>query len=656
MQKGFTTFFQKPYLYWGIIVIGIALKFYGLESKFYWLDEVYTVTHVSGFEWDEFVETIPQDSVVSLSEFKNVLNLNNGDYTLDTQLKGLTKVVQLTPLHYFHLAFWQRIVGGDFIHYRLFSIFMLLLCIPLAYLVVNELTRSKLNGLIAMSLLSVSPFFHYYAQEARYYTLWAFAGLLLSWVLLKALKKENLKWWIFYFIVAVYAMYVSALSGIVLLGQFIYVVVCHRKQWLPYLFTGIGVFFAYLPWCFIMLNDSSNIMQSTSWQSLSLKNWQVLVGPWMGMSNIFFTNPSNSGTWASFLNWENHSHTGIIIQAVIAVLIIILIGLFVKSYSKKKTVWFLLLNALTMVIIFYGFDLFTGRSLSIVYRYQILVFIFVLLIIAVYLGNRIQAKKPLFALIFLGLLVSGLYSSYSISKKPDYHDNGGYIWHSSNAKAIDKESKPLIICESVLGGVVGFYETIIACTSESADVLFRPDHNKLGEYLKTKNYSNIYLLDTHSGLKYALIKYYNTQNSDSKLPLPIFLDEYSRNVYNDPQVDINNFKLNPDIDLNTSTIKFKLNTSELPATDTVFIIGSHYAIGTLNTRGKPLQKISEGEWEGTFEIEKGEDILWFTFTQGDWSKRLIDSLGNELPAFMYPIKGDTTITITANNWLDSEKL
>jgi uncharacterized membrane protein len=100
--------------------------------------------------------------------------LNKQNYTIGSQLKGLSKIATLNPLHYAFLIFWHRIGGDDAVDYRLFNVFIFILTLPFLFPLARTLFKSTLAGWIAVSLYSVSPFFHFYAQEARYNTLWAF--------------------------------------------------------------------------------------------------------------------------------------------------------------------------------------------------------------------------------------------------------------------------------------------------------------------------------------------------------------------------------------------------------------------------------------------------------------------------------------------------
>ena len=183
-------FFKKPYLYLIIILVGILLKFYGIESRFFWIDEIYTIIHTSGFQVDEFLNQIPQDEIVNITEYHEILNLNNGKHNIANQLAGLAKMPQFTPFHYVLLVFWHNIIGAEYQDYRLFSILMFIITLPLIYLLGNRLFKSKLAGLISTSFYAVSPFFHIYAQEARYYILWFMFMVLINLLFLIAIEKN----------------------------------------------------------------------------------------------------------------------------------------------------------------------------------------------------------------------------------------------------------------------------------------------------------------------------------------------------------------------------------------------------------------------------------------------------------------------------------
>ena len=123
-----------------------------------------------------------------------------------------------------------------------------LITLPFIFLLAKTLFQSSLAGWIACSLYTVSPYIHLYAQEARYYILWAFCTILLHYVLLKAINGNKLKWWIVYTLAGILAMYTSVFSGIILAGHAIYVWILKKETRFSFLIAVALITLCYLPW------------------------------------------------------------------------------------------------------------------------------------------------------------------------------------------------------------------------------------------------------------------------------------------------------------------------------------------------------------------------------------------------------------------------
>jgi uncharacterized membrane protein len=644
-------FFRKPLLYLIIILIGVVFKFQGLDTKFFWLDEVFTMSHTSGIDWEEFVDSVPQDSILNIKDFNNLLDVNSSYYNIKSQIKGLSQMTQLTPLHYFYLVIWTKIVGSKPIDYRLFSIMIFLLSLPLIYLLGLELSGSKLTGLISASLFSISPYMHYFSQEGRYYMLWVFSIILVNLILLKALNKNNYKWWILYVISGVFAMYVSPLSALILIGHLVYVWFIDKKHRIPFSISGTSILLCYLPWMIAMFSSRSTIMHSTNWQDANLKLWQIISGPWYGFAHAFYTPRDSYMNWYLILQGEAFNRTQIdwFILSLLIILIIVVVIYFIKK-APTKMIWFLILTLIPSFIFFISFDLIEGKMTSVIFRYHITGMIAIVLIFGWYLGNKAKGKKLFPSFLYIGIVVLGMYSMMKISEDPCYMQDGCEPQIAA-AEIVTDASKPLIISESSSGNLFRLYEVLLACKSSSIDVLYKPNPKKIAEFLTQKRYTNIYLIEVSSELKYAMIKNHKTSSLFEKVPIPIFLDSYSQAmVYNSP-ANINDFKLDLSSSIITNLIEINFKSNSVPLSDTVYITGNHYSIGDWDPKAVPLQKVSKGHWNGNFQIQKGEQ-LEFKFTRGDWITQLLDDYGNIINNYTLEVKQDTTITIIANSWND----
>ena len=208
--------FQKPWIYLFITILGVGLKFYHLNYKIFWEDEIYTVQHVIGARNILEIDPGVENEIVALSQYKALLKHSAHEYTLGQELAAQIRTMNLNPLHYVFLSFWYRLTGDDILEYRLFSVLIFMLTLPFLFFLARKLFRSGLAAWIATSLYSVSPFLHVFAQEARYYILWAFTLVLLHFFLVYALDKKKLLWWAGYALAGILALYCSVLSGLIL--------------------------------------------------------------------------------------------------------------------------------------------------------------------------------------------------------------------------------------------------------------------------------------------------------------------------------------------------------------------------------------------------------------------------------------------------------
>jgi len=87
------------------------------------------------------------------------------------------------PLYYDLLHFWMQLFGSSEAAVRSLSLLFGLLTVPLLYALGRRLFGPA-TGLLAALLGAISPFWIWYAQEARNYTLVTFLGVLSSYLLL----------------------------------------------------------------------------------------------------------------------------------------------------------------------------------------------------------------------------------------------------------------------------------------------------------------------------------------------------------------------------------------------------------------------------------------------------------------------------------------
>jgi uncharacterized membrane protein len=145
----------------GITVVGALLRLVSLNNRSFWLDETTSVRQAS---W-----SIP-DLIVRMSD-------------------NVHPILFHTMLHY-----WIGVFGRSEIAVRAFPVIFGIAAIPLAYWTGLTIYNRRV-GLITAAMLAISPFFIWYSQEARMYTLMLVFALASTAFFWKALQENRFKWW-----------------------------------------------------------------------------------------------------------------------------------------------------------------------------------------------------------------------------------------------------------------------------------------------------------------------------------------------------------------------------------------------------------------------------------------------------------------------------
>ncbi|PKQ16544.1 MAG: hypothetical protein CVT67_03870 [Actinobacteria bacterium HGW-Actinobacteria-7] len=173
-----------------ITLVGAALRIATINTRSMWLDETTAIRQAS---W-----SIPE------------------------MLAWMANNVH-PPLFHTLLHYWIRAVGRSEVDVRAFAVMWGIIAIPLMYWAGRTLYDHRV-GIIASLVLALSPFFIWYSQEARMYTMMLVFSLLATVALWKALNGHGRRWWIVYALGAAAGIMTQYFSAFVLLGQAYYVV------------------------------------------------------------------------------------------------------------------------------------------------------------------------------------------------------------------------------------------------------------------------------------------------------------------------------------------------------------------------------------------------------------------------------------------------
>ena len=201
------------------------------------------------------------------------------------------------PFYYWLLRAWAYLFGEALWSLRGFSVFFGVATVLMIYVFVKSLFGAKAEklALAAAALLAVNPFHIQYSLEARMYTLGTFLIVLSSWLLVKALKTNQWRWWLFFALLTA----AEALTHYFLLfsiaGQGLFILIFWLKKYRP-LFGGQNLRWLwslaiagllYLPWLptfwkqFNQVQESYWIPKMDIW-SVPTAVWKILIGGWEG--------------------------------------------------------------------------------------------------------------------------------------------------------------------------------------------------------------------------------------------------------------------------------------------------------------------------------------------------------------------------------------
>jgi uncharacterized membrane protein len=304
--------FQHYWILAGVLLLGAILRFWQLDLKPLWMDEVITALFSTGHTYQD----VPTGKALPLSAFEQVFSLN---WQATCAQIGETIAVQSVhpPLFFCGMHHWLRWVDGLPLSWvwKLRSLPALFGVGAIAALyLLNRLAFSPKAGLMGAALMAVSPFAVYLSQEARHYTLpmllviLALVGLYLMLIDLQKQRFRTFVWlgWIginslgfyvhYFFLLAFFAQSVTLLLWASRIAwsnlkqsrtegnnQGFHSILC--LNWrsiissllLPCLIAILLVGLTYLPWLSTFLSHVSR--PETDWMKVQGFNWQSLIAP-----------------------------------------------------------------------------------------------------------------------------------------------------------------------------------------------------------------------------------------------------------------------------------------------------------------------------------------------------------------------------------------
>ncbi len=432
-----------------LLCLGIFFRFVNLEQKVYWHDEAYTGLRMSGYTKKEFVQQVFNGQVIGVESVRKYQYPNPEKGVIDTINSLAVEDAQHPPLYYVLVRLWVQIFGNSIAVTRSLSAIISLLAFPCIYWLCLELFESRITGWMAVALLAVSPFHVLYAQEARQFSLWTVTILLASVILLRAIRLGSKRLWVMYAITVALGLYTFLFSALVTLAHGIYVFVIQgfrfTKLVKAYLVAASAGFLAFVPWILVLLNNLSQVEQTTS-SAQKRQSISALLTGWTSNNSYLFGDfwryePFFPNLDIPGLRWGRY---------LVPLLLILVVFSFYFIYRRtEKQVWLFIFTlsgvpALALILN----DVILGGKLSLRSRYIIPCYVGIQLAVAYLLASHIISNKVLkgrfWNLVLVAVISTGVLSCAVNSQAETWWNKGSHA-NPQIARIINNSMKPLFI-------------------------------------------------------------------------------------------------------------------------------------------------------------------------------------------------------------------
>ncbi|WP_414581949.1 glycosyltransferase family 39 protein [Scytonema sp. PCC 10023] len=431
---------RKLYLHYlalaGAIALGAILRFWNLDLKPLWMDEVITAIFSLGKTYND----LPLDVVLPLERVPEIFSIQPG-VSCSQIAKNLATQSTHPPLFFcgmYSWLSWLSPLGSEWVvKLRSPAAFFGVGAIVAIYYV-NRIAFSRSAGIIAAAFMAVSPLAVYLSQEARHYTL---PMLLITLSLLGLVqvvkdieKRQKVRLWVLLGwaiinSIGIYVHYFCILAFIAQIGTLL-VLICWRRAniinkrqiWLALILCVSVVAISFLPWLPVVLSNYNR--SETGWldppQNIS-PLYQTLVS-WLLM--------------VISLPVENQ----ILAIAVICGLLMLLFGVWVgwQAFKGLRQLWCaksthlatltLLSFSICVLLEFFAIAYFLGKDITPIPRYHFVYYpSFCALLGASFAqGNKKDKRKSsifnlhssIFILVLVGILSCVFVVSNLVFQKP----------------------------------------------------------------------------------------------------------------------------------------------------------------------------------------------------------------------------------------------
>ncbi|MEO1146223.1 MAG: glycosyltransferase family 39 protein [Cyanobacteria bacterium J06638_22] len=448
-----------------LVLLGIFFRFYQLDSKVFWNDEVYSAVPVSGYtvegittEWQPGA----YDTKLTRDEVLERYQMLASDTTVGDTLQSVAvEEPQNSPLFFVLSRQWIDLTNlSPRLGMRSLAVLISVVGLPFAYLLCMELFSSPAIAWLGTGLVAISPLHIIYAQEARQYSLLITLTLVACFAFLHALRLSSPLRWAFYSLSAVLGLYAHPFFCFVLLAHGVYLFGLEgslrqplklTRSLLAFLVAIAMSLLAFLPWIVIIFTRVERI---SPWRGNTDLSLPQLVGRWMmNLVRVFFDLPF--GTLRLYdlqINLADPVFYGVLVLVALAGYAI---WDMVQS-AERKTWLFVLMLMICPAIFLILADIVLGGIRSTIPRYILPSYIGVQLAIAYLLARPrrigiVSAPWPrLWRFVAALVLTASCISSIVLLQSKTWWSKYSNLYDPAIAALINTTDAPLILSDSAL--------------------------------------------------------------------------------------------------------------------------------------------------------------------------------------------------------------
>lgn len=417
-----------------LIGIGVFFRFYNLDKKVYWIDEVNSSLRTLGYTKTELIATAFTGEVISAEQLQQFQRLSP-ERGWSATWNALTGTAEHTPLYFLVARAWVGMVGHSIASMRCLTALFSVLVFPCLYWLCRELFDTPTAGWVAMGLFAVTPVHVLYAQEARPYSLLSVLIVLSSALLLRALRTQNRTNWIIYGLTLTAGLYTQLLFSLVVVSHGIYVLWTERwSRVQAYLLAAGAACLSLVPWLLLLAHNWQKVQQST-----------VSLNDDLSTSYIF-------DRWFLNLNLAFLSRELGAANILLAIITIVALYILCRFTARRTWLFILLLIGITFTVLAVPDLLFGGRR-SLRIRYLFPCFFGIQMAFAyVFATQAVWAKtwqQKGWQLLMLALVTAGLIASLVSSQAVIWWNKSipRSSYYPPVAAIVNQAAKPLVISD-----------------------------------------------------------------------------------------------------------------------------------------------------------------------------------------------------------------